>query len=113
MKDGKEIKYLKAADGVGITFANLVLGRGYAANVLNLTLGAWAFSPDTDGTAVAPDPVIVSRLRLTEPCAIQLRDALNEILASMETARAGEAAIRKGIESVVNGSGAPEGTKPN
>lgn len=110
----KEPKFLKGVDDVGITFCNLVLGRGYAAGIVNMTLGAFGFTPDSDGTTVAPDPVIVSRLRLTEPCAIQLRDALTEVLASMEAARNGETAIKKGIESVLTNGAAPEeGSKPN
>jgi len=108
----KEPKFIKAADEVGVTFCNLVLGRGYAQGVLNVCLGVFLFTPDSDGTTIAPDPTIVSRLRLTEPCAIQLRDALAEVLASMAAARHNETAITDAIEKVIHSNGA-DGGKPN
>lgn len=78
---------MKSADDVGITFANLVVGQGYMNGVVNITLAAFAFTPDDKTEKVDPDPMIVSRLRMDENCAAQLRDALTSVLQSMADAR--------------------------
>lgn len=69
---------MKSTDNVGITFANLVLGRGIMNGVVNVTLGAYEFNPD--GDKVEPSPAIVSRLRMDVVGATALRDALTELL---------------------------------
>ena len=73
---------MKSTDNVGITFANLVLGRGILHGVINVTLGAYEFNPEAD--KVEPAPVIVARLRMDVPGAKALRDNLNELLQSIE-----------------------------
>lgn len=80
---------MKSTDNVGITFANIVLGRGIFNGVVNVTLGAYEFNPDDKNEKVEPSPVIVSRLRFDVPCAKSLRDALSELLLSVETPPAG------------------------
>lgn len=76
---------MKSTDNVGITFANLVLGRGIVNGVVNITLGANEWNPDPETEKVDPSPAIVSRLRMDVVCAKALRDNLNELLASIET----------------------------
>lgn len=83
---------MKSTDNVGITFANLVVGRGISDHVLNVTLGAWNWTPNEDGS-VDPDLVIVSRLRLTKSCAKQLRDSLVVFLDEIEKAEAQAVAL--------------------
>lgn len=82
---------MKSTDNVGITFANLVLGRGILNGVVNVTLGAYEFNPDDKLEKVETSPVIVSRLRLDVACAKALRDNLTELLATVETPVAGVA----------------------
>ena len=94
---------MKSIDNVGITFANTVLGRGVFQGVVNITLGCLLWSPTEDGK-VDPDVAIVGRLRLTEACAIQLRDALNDQLASIEAQRSTEIAVKEAIKLHGNGS---------
>ena len=96
---------MKTSDQVGITFANLVLGRGVYNGVVNITLGAMHFTPDGD-KSVDPDPVIVSRLRMDIPSAAALRDALDGLLKSIEV---------PGPDVTKNGSAARATTegKPN
>ena len=75
---------MKSTDKVGITFANLVLGRGILNGVVNVTLGAYEFNPDESVHGVDPAPAIVSRLRLDITCAKSLRDALDDLLKAIE-----------------------------
>lgn len=96
---------MKSADNVGITFANLVLGRGVANGVVNITLGAFEFNPSDDGKAVEPSPVITCRLRQDIPGARALHEALGSLLESIDKPQ-GEAAA---IEAADN---KPEG-RPN
>jgi hypothetical protein len=94
---------MKSADDVGITFANLVVGQGYMNGVVNLTLAAFAFTPDEKTEKVDPDPVIVSRLRMDEACATQLRDSLNSVLQSMADARVKAAVDAHAVHEASNG----------
>jgi len=73
---------MKSSDQVGITFANLVLGRGVLNSVINVTLAAYQFTPE--GGKVEADPVVVSRLRMDIPCAVALRDELTKLLDTIE-----------------------------
>lgn len=83
---------MKSTDSVGITFANLVVGRGISDHVINITLGAFNWTP-TDDNKVDPDLVIVSRLRLTKNCAKQLRDTLVLFLDEIDKAEAQAVAL--------------------
>jgi len=73
-------------------FANLVVGQGINNGVVNMTLGAFLFSPSEDGKTAVPDPVIVGRLRMDIPCARQMMASLQNLLqshdASVATAKA-------------------------
>lgn len=76
---------MKSVDNVGLIFANMVVGRGIADHVINITLGAFQFTPTDDGK-VDNDLVVTGRLRLTKGCAKQLRDTLVTFLAEVEHA---------------------------
>lgn len=78
---------MNSKDDVGITFVNLVPSVGYHNGVVNVSLGAFQFTPQDDGKTVDPDPVIVSRLRMDEAAATLLRDSLTNILQAMADAR--------------------------
>lgn len=79
---------MKTQDEIGIVFANTVIGRGILNGVINLSFSAFNFTPTDDGKQVDLDPVVVSRLRMDRICATQLRDVMNELLASIEKAEA-------------------------
>ena len=74
---------MKSIDQVGITFANVVVGRGVFNSVVNISLAALQFSPTEDGK-VDSDPAITCRLRMDLPCARQLRDTLDDLLTRIE-----------------------------
>lgn len=74
---------MKSTDNVGVTFANLVLGRGILNGVVNITLGVYEFNPVDD--KVEPSPAIVCRLRMDVVGAKALRDNLTELLLAVET----------------------------
>lgn len=76
---------MKSVDNVGVTFAALLIGRGVYDGVINVTLGAPLFTPETDGQTVVEDIAITSRLRMTPSCARQLYEGLGELLKSIET----------------------------
>jgi hypothetical protein len=67
-----------------ITFCNFVLGRGVLNGVVNVTLGAFLFDPNSSGEEIDPTPVVVSRLRMDVACARRLRDALASILEAVD-----------------------------
>lgn len=93
---------MKSADQVGITFANLCLGRGILNGVVNVTLGAFAFTPE--GDKVEADPMITARLRLDVPCAIALRDALTALLNDVQV-KPSESPAAIEVEVAPNGVG--------
>ena len=64
---------MKSTDEVGVTFVNLMLGRGILNGVVNVTLGVYEFNPDLDGEKVDPAPAIASRLRMDVPWATSRR----------------------------------------
>jgi hypothetical protein len=97
---------MKTIDSVGITFVNALLGRGIMNGVINLTLGAYTFTPE--GEHVEPDLVVLGRLRMDPACARQLYEGLGALLVSIEKT-AEEAAASTGL----NGSGLVAGDKPN
>jgi hypothetical protein len=88
---------MKSTDSVGITFANMVVVRGVFNNVINITLGAYQFSPSEDGATIENDLVVTARLRLDKGCAKMLHEALGGLLADVEKA---EAALVHGIAAV-------------
>lgn len=84
---------MKSSDNVGITFANIVIGRGIADNIVNVTLGAYNFTPSDDGTRVDNDLAIVARLRLTKTCARQLADTLSKFMNEVEKAESSSSGV--------------------
>lgn len=89
---------MKSTDNVGITFANVVISRGILDHVVNVTLGAFQFTPTNEGK-IDNDLVVTSRLRLSKGCAKQLRDCLDDLLTAVDKAEA----VPVGIAS--NGDG--------
>ena len=77
---------MKSKDTVGIDFVNTVIGRGILNGIVNLSFGAFNFTPADDGKTVDLDPVVAVRLRMDKVCATQLRDVMNELLATIEKA---------------------------
>lgn len=75
---------MKSTDNVGVTFVNLVLGRGILNGVVNIQFGTWLFGAKEDGS-VDPDPSVSCRLRMDVAGAKALRDALTELLLAVET----------------------------
>lgn len=74
------------ADNIGVTFVNLLLGRGILNNVVNLTFGTFNFTPDTgQENGVDIDPVVSARLRMDVACARQLHQTLGELLESIDS----------------------------
>ena len=76
---------MKVSDQVGCVFVNTVIGRGSLNGVCNLSFATFNFTPNDEGQ-VDIDPVISCRLRMDKMCATQLRDVMNELLASIERA---------------------------
>lgn len=76
-------------DNVGVTFVNLVLGRGSFNNVVNLTLGVCNFTPHVDpADGVDMDITIASRLRMDIECARDIHKSLGELLEKHDEAKA-------------------------
>lgn len=75
----------KSMDSVNVQFVNTVIGRGSLNGVVNLSFATFCFTPNDEGQ-VDIDPVISCRLRMDKMCATQLRDVMNELLASIERA---------------------------
>ena len=86
---------MRSSDQVGVEFVNTVIGRGILNGVINLSFGVFQFTPSEDGKTVDIDPVVACRLRMDKVCATQLRDVMNELLATIERA---EADAAMGIE---------------
>ena len=87
---------MNTMDKAGITFVNTVIGRGVLNGVVNLQLGAYLFT--AEGEKVEADPVVVARLRMDEPAARQMHEALGEVLGLIDAAKvtpAGEPAAAK------------------
>ena len=75
-----------AADNVGVTFVNMLVGRGTLNDVINLTFATFDFTPDTEVEGgVDLDPKISCRLRMDKYCARVLRDTLSELLDDIDT----------------------------
>lgn len=74
----------RPSDHVGVTFVNLLLGRGIFNGVVNLTFGVFNFTPDNESNDVPLDPTIACRLRMDLPCARYLYKALGEFLDSLD-----------------------------
>lgn len=75
---------MKANDQVGVTFVNTVVGRGALNGVINVSFGVFNFTPSDNGEVVDVDPTIACRLRMDKACAIQLRNAMNDLLTLLE-----------------------------
>lgn len=75
---------MKTIDNTGVTFVNVVLGRGILNGVVNVQLGTWMFAGKEDGS-VDPDVAVSCRLRMDVTCAKALRDQLTELLLAVET----------------------------
>lgn len=78
---------IKALDNVGITFVNALLGRGVLNGVVNMTFGAFLFTPG-DEDKVDPDLVVTARLRMDKTCAKQVHEALGALIAKIEETEA-------------------------
>lgn len=63
---------------IPVVFANEVANIGILNGVINITLTAAQFTPQSD--EVVPDLVIVSRLRFDLVCAQQLHQMLGQII---------------------------------
>ena len=96
---------MKSEDNVGITFVNVLLGRGVLNNVVNLTLGAYNFTPA--GDTIDPDPVVCARLRMDVSCLKQMHDAIGTLLEAIEAEQ------KDPNTAALNGSGVVTGEKPN
>lgn len=77
---------MRSLDEVGVTFVNTVIGRGVLNGNVNLSFSVFNFTPSDDGKTVELDPVVAVRLRMDKVCATQLRDVMNELLATIEKA---------------------------
>jgi hypothetical protein len=72
-----------------IDFANILLAAGHYKGVINLTFGAFLYSPDpadvevTEKTKVVADTAITARLRMDIECARVLHLALGNVLAGL------------------------------
>lgn len=67
-----------------IIFANSIVGFGAMNGNVNLSLGAYLFSPSDDGKKIEPDLAIVGRIRMDEPCARQLLKNLLDLFGLPE-----------------------------
>ena len=76
---------MKSEDAVGTIFVNTVVGRGSLNGVINVSFSTFNFTPNDEGQ-IDVDPVISCRLRMDKMCAAQLRDVMNELLATIEKA---------------------------
>lgn len=96
---------MHSSDEVGVTFVNTVIGRGILNGVCNLSFGVFNFTPSEDGKTVDLDPVVAVRLRMDKICATQLRDVMNELLATIERAEheatMGNAESNKQVDGIV------------
>lgn len=78
---------MRAADNIGVTYVNTVLGRGVLNNVVNLTFGVFNFTPADSGEGkVDLDLVVASRLRMDLVCARNLYEALGGLLSGVDAA---------------------------
>lgn len=75
---------MKSTDSIGVTFVNLVLGRGILNGIVNVQLGTWLFGAKENGDGVDPEPAVSCRLRMDVACAKSLRDNLDELLKQIE-----------------------------
>ena len=102
---------MKAADDTGVTFVNVVLGRGMLNNVVNLQFGVFQFSENEETGKIEPDIVINCRLRMDRMCAQQLYTQLGELFEQIEKATQGGGLIAENDISVSKDK-EPKG-KPN
>lgn len=79
---------MKAIDNVGVTFVNVVLGRGILNGVVNLQFGTFGFTPADDGKTVELDPMVSCRMRMDRVCAQQLHETLGTLLEAIEKTEA-------------------------
>ena len=74
---------MRSIDQVGITFVNVLIGRGVMNGVVNLQFSTLLFSANEQGKIEA-DPAVSCRLRMDILCAKNLHQSLGELLASIE-----------------------------
>lgn len=86
-----------------IVWVNFVATKGVFNGNVNITLGAYNFTPTEN--EVAPDPVIVGRLRMDKMAAIHLRDALSELIETID--KGPQAVVEEESEEKVEGVIAP------
>jgi hypothetical protein len=67
-------------DNIPITFVNEIGNVGFLNGIMNITFTVARFTPD--GSQIAPDMVIASRLRMDLHCAQQLHDLVGRIIES-------------------------------
>jgi hypothetical protein len=72
-----------------VDFANVVLAAGHWQGVINVTLGAYLYSPDPAEedpakAKIVPDLAITARLRVDVACARMLHAALRDVLAAID-----------------------------
>jgi hypothetical protein len=70
----------KSLDNVGVTFVNVLTGRGTLNNVVNLQFGTYQFDSNDDEGKVEPALATSCRLRMDYMCAQQLYESLGQLL---------------------------------
>ena len=93
----------KSIDSVGVTFVNLVTGRGALNNVVNIQFGTYLFTANEEEQKVEPDLVTSCRLRMDYACAHQLYESLGNLLDG----------IAKEQEALASGLSAVPAERPN
>ena len=79
---------MSGMDSVGVTFVNMVMGRGIYNNVVNIQFGTYLFDVDESSQQVSGELTVSCRLRMDKQCLEQLRDCLNELLTAIAEAEA-------------------------
>jgi hypothetical protein len=92
-----------SADNVGVTFVNMLVGRGTMNGVVNLTFATFNFTPNDAENKVEQDSVISARLRMDIPCARQLHKVLGDLLDNIDNAAMESAPPAPTSEGVASG----------
>lgn len=78
---------MKESKSSDIIFVNTVIARGTFNNVVNISFGAFNFTPNEETREVELDATVACRLRMDIVCAKQLSNALIDLLNSIEKAQ--------------------------
>jgi hypothetical protein len=78
---------MKESKSSDIIFVNTVIGRGALNNVVNISFGAFNFSPNEQSGEIELDTTVACRLRMDIVCAKQLSNALIDLLNTIEKAQ--------------------------